>query len=830
MPTNLDNNLNISTLDEDVLTPSLFSQVIVDISSSEVDKIFDYACDESIKIGSRVIVPFGPREIEGFVIGIKHSTDWDIKKIKPIKKVLDDMPVISLELLSLKDYMVDSLGLKVVDILRLFIPSQMRGGRIKELNAVSISLNPEYTIDDESKLIKKSSQNQRDVFRHICEVQSEFLRTLNKEFSTTAINALVTKGIFIKSVQKLGRVPYKGMGEYPSKTIKLTPLQSSAVDSILNIYKQVLSHNDIPDIAEISLSDNSENSGDSTSSKNSNTITSKSTDINTSNSNKVLDKYDEVSDNKFLNYKKNTILLHGVTGSGKTEVYMHLIDSVLKQEKTAIVLVPEISLTPQTLRIFRGRFGDRVAILHSGLSAGERFDEWQRLLTGQAKVAVGARSAIFAPLKDIGIIIIDEEHDTSYQSESNPRYNTKDIAKYRANLNNCILVLGSATPSIESYYKTTIGEYSLVEMPQRVNFKPLPHIQIVDMKKEIYRGNDSPFSRDLLHGLENCLTRQGDKAMLFLNRRGYSSYVICRECGLVAKCTDCDVSLVYHKQDNVLKCHFCQNRYASLTHCPSCKSEHIRRGYVGTEQIVEKLKEIFPNVGILRMDNDTTQNKDSHLNILNEFKDGKARILVGTQMIAKGHDFSDVTFVGIIDADMSLHFADYRACERTYQLVTQVSGRAGRVDKEGSVVLQTYTPNHYAYRYAINGDYKGFFSKECNLREVTKYPPFSTIIRVLVSSEHQELAQTTLKTIFEEIVSFRTTLDKDIDSTRSPFIYLACMRSPVNRIQNKHRMQVLMRIIPSKTNIITKKIFEITRPHQNTQCNVFVEINPGNLS
>ncbi|MCL1945397.1 MAG: primosomal protein N' [Firmicutes bacterium] len=757
-------------MQDQLYNPSKYAQVIVDVSASEIDRVFDYVSIEGCLIGHRVVVPFGARQVEGYVIGLSDRTTVPVNKLKSIVKILDELPSISHELLQLKDYMVSALGLKIVDVLRLFIPAQMRGGRIKQLDRIVISLNPIYSINDIDKLIKKSSQNQLDVFEHLCNVGSVPLAELSKEYSVSSINNLVKREIFVKTIQKVVRTPYKEMLQ-GDKDIALTPMQQNAVNSIIGYNEQAVDNNDI-----------------------------------------------------------NTVVLHGVTGSGKTEVYMHLIDSVLKLQKTAIVLVPEIGLTPQTLRIFRSRFGSLVAMLHSGLSAGERFDEWQRLLTGQATVALGARSAIFAPLSNIGIIIIDEEHDNSYQSESNPRYNTKDIAQFRAKYNNCVVVLGSATPSIETYYNTKIGIYKLVEMPNRVNFKPLPKIEIVDMKKEIYRGNDSPFSQSMLQSLYECMSRDGDKAMLFLNRRGYSSYVICRACGLVAKCTDCDVSLVYHKQDNVLKCHFCNNRFATLTHCPSCKSEHIRRGYVGTEQIVEKLNEHFPAIKVLRMDNDTTQGKDSHLNILNEFSNGDSRILVGTQMIAKGHDFASVTFVGIIDADMSLHFADYRACERTYQLVTQVAGRAGRVDKEGSVVLQTYTPNHYAYRFAIKGDYAGFFDKECNLREVTKYPPFSTIIRVLVSSEIQELAQQTLKSIFDNIVAIRNEFDKKIDEKHSPFIYLACMRSPVNRIQNKHRMQALMRVLPQYSISILSQIFGIAKASTNDKCKIFVEINPGNLS
>lgn len=485
------------------------------------------------------------------------------------------------------------------------------------------------------------------------------------------------------------------------------------------------------------------------------------------------------------------------------------------------MLVPEISLTPQVLRSFRSRFGDNVALLHSGLSVGERFDEWRRLLDGRAKVAVGARSAIFAPLSNIGLIIIDEEHDSSYVSESNPRYITHEVAAFRAQFNRCKLLLGSATPSIESYYHAQKGDYKLLELPERVNKKQLPEMEIVNMCKEVYDGNNGVFSRLLVSELTECMAR-GEQAIIFINRRGYSSYMMCRSCGYVAKCEQCDVSLVYHKEENVLKCHYCGNRYAVLDECPQCHSSSIKRGFVGTQAIVEQLYKLFPDKKILRMDNDTTQNKNSHAAILGEFASGKASILVGTQMIAKGHDFPNVTLVGIVDADMSLHFADYRACERTFQLITQVAGRAGRDTKPGKVVLQTYSPNHYVYRFAAKNDYKGFYEKECNLREVTKYPPFSKIVRVLVSGESEELCSRTLKGIFDDI----TVLSRD---NRGSFAYFAAMKSPVKRIQNKYRVQILMRIVSCFDKIIGN-VYNIVDKHTVSKVSVFVEINPNNLS
>ncbi|MEG1609388.1 MAG: primosomal protein N', partial [Clostridia bacterium] len=352
--------------------------------------------------------------------------------------------------------------------------------------------------------------------------------------------------------------------------------------------------------------------------------------------------------------KQECVLLHGVTGSGKTVVYMEAIKKVIAEGKSAIMLVPEISLTPQTLKNFRSYFGDNVAMLHSALSVGERFDEWRRLLFGEAKIVVGARSAIFAPCQNVGIIIVDEEHDNSYISESNPRFNTIDLAQFRAHFNHSKVVLGSATPSIDSYLKAKEGAYHLVKMDERIASSGMPPIQIVNMSQQVFYGNTSIFSQELSKQLLEVIAR-GEQAMIFLNRRGHSSFVMCKKCGYVAKCEDCDVSLTYHSVDNMLKCHFCGKRYAMLTRCPSCGSDQIRYGKIGTQKVVEEVQKLAPNVKILRMDNETTTTKNAYLDILGDFAAQKAQVLVGTQMIAKGHDFPNVTLVGILDADMSLY-------------------------------------------------------------------------------------------------------------------------------------------------------------------------------
>lgn len=733
----------------------MIAEVIVDISNSEVDRVFDYKIDEhsSATVGSRVLIPFGTKTLEGYVISVKENSEYDPSKIKNIIETLDKTPVISAEMLKLMEYMTQKYHLRKVDVLRLFIPSQLRGGRVKELVKDYASISSEYLNADPATFIRKGATAQEELFEYLREVGEESVTFLNSNFSASSLRNFVARGIVKVRQVEVFREPYKDSVAEIEKKISLTDAQQRVVNEI------------------------SKSSG-------------------------------------------QTYLLHGVTGSGKTEVYMRLISKALAENKNAIMLVPEISLTPQVLKLFRSRFGDRVALLHSGLSVGERFDEWRRLLNGQAQVAVGARSAVFAPINNVGVIIIDEEHDSSYVSESNPRYVTSDVASFRAKYNGCNLVLGSATPSIDTYYKSEIGEYKLLELKERVNKKPLPRIEVVNMCNEFYAGNNGLFSRLLENKLRNCV-ESGNQAIVFLNRRGYSSYMMCRSCGYLAKCNDCDVSLVYHKEDNLLKCHYCGNRYTALKECPECKSKYIKQGYVGTQQVVEKLQQMFPNETILRMDNDTTQNKDALVKILDSFAKKKASILVGTQMIAKGHDFPDVTLVGIVDADMSLHFSDYRSHERTYQLITQVSGRAGRESKTGEVVLQTYTPNQYVYRYAINGDYKGFYEKECNLREVTNYPPFTRILRILVSSSDEEIAIKTLKDIFDDVSVV-------VKENTNDVLYFSAMKSPVKRIQTKYRMQILMRIKDNQEEI-TSKVYDIVDKYHVPKASVFVEINPNNL-
>ena len=729
----------------------MVASVIVDISTSEIDRIFEYLVPSGMQVrkGDRVLVPFGNKTIEGFCIDLKDSPDTS-RELKEIKDRLDPYSAITEEQLELAKFMRARYYIRHVDCLRLFIPSKLRGGRVRELKRQYVCLAQDRPYE---QLLEEAATPARRAVVERLKEGGEFLSRLTSEVSASCVNTLIKHGILIKTDREIMRSP---LGYEPQKSAlpSLRPAQQAALETILSMQRRVA-------------------------------------------------------------------LLYGVTGSGKTEVYMRCIAKALQEGKTAIMLVPEISLTPQTLKIFRSRFGDIVAMLHSGLSDGERFDEWRRIITGDAKVVVGARSAIFAPLKNVGVIIIDEEHDSSYVSESNPRYITADIAKWRAEYNGGKVILGSATPSIESFLLARRGQYELVRMDERISGN-MPDMHIVDMKQEIISGNNGIFSAELTASLKDTVAR-GEQAMIFLNRRGHSSFVMCKKCGYTAKCTDCDITLTYHSADNKLKCHYCGKRYKMLDCCPECGSREIRYGKIGTQRVVEELKKIFPDINILRMDNETTATKTAYLDILGAFASGEAQILVGTQMIAKGHDFPNVTLVGILDADMSLYFSDYRSAERTFQLVTQVAGRAGRAAKLGKVILQTYSPNHYVFRFAARYDYDGFFDKENNTRLVSDFPPYTTIMRIMMSGADEDKVIECAKAIYLKIKPLKDKYDYDI-------VYMQAMKSPVGKIENKFRYQILLRFKRVRERNIIADAYKAMEEGKTKGVSVFAEINPQNLN
>ncbi|MBN1527200.1 MAG: primosomal protein N' [Candidatus Omnitrophica bacterium] len=453
-----------------------------------------------------------------------------------------------------------------------------------------------------------------------------------------------------------------------------------------------------------------------------------------------------------------TFLLYGITASGKTEVYLQAIEHVLKAGRQAIVLVPEISLTPQTVERFVSRFGHKVAVLHSGLTPAKRFLEWKKIRDGKAVIAVGARSAIFSPMKNIGVIIVDEEHETSYKQDDVPRYHARDVAEERARLNSCPLILGSATPSLESYYKAKKGDYKLIKLTKRIDERLLPKVKIVDMRMELAtRKRLAIFSKVLLDALDRTL-KNGKQAMIFLNRRGFSTFLNCKKCGFVMKCKRCDTALVYHFEERKLLCHYCNYKMEPPDICPNCKSSYVRYFGLGTEKVESEISHAFPHSHIARMDSDTTAKSGSHDKILGDFRTGDTNLLVGTQMIAKGHDFPAVTLVGVVSADVSLNVPDFRASERTFNLLTQVGGRAGRGEDGGEVIVQTYAPGHYSILAAAKHDYEKFYEEEIVARKELLYPPFINLVKLTVRARNDDLAARTAQRLAQAIAAETKTM------------------------------------------------------------------------
>lgn len=511
-----------------------------------------------------------------------------------------------------------------------------------------------------------------------------------------------------------------------------------------------------------------------------------------------------------------TYLLHGVTGSGKTEVYMELIEDVLSKGKTSIMLVPEISLTPQMVQRFQKRFGDNIAALHSALSDGEKYDEWRRIARGEASIVIGARSAIFAPLNNIGIIIIDEEHSDSYkQGDSNPRYSAKDVAMIRGKYHNCPVIMGSATPSLETMARAQKGVYKYLSLPNRVNGKKLPLVRIIDMNEEIKKSRGH-FSRNLVTSINDKLEHD-EQIILLLNRRGYASFITCKNCGYTFKCPNCDISLTYHKSSNTLRCHYCGYGTKVYDTCPECKEKSINDLGVGTQKIEEELGEIFPNARILRMDFDTTSRKGAHEKMINSFKNHEYDILLGTQIVAKGLDFSNVTLVGVINADTSLNIPDFRSSENTFSLLSQVAGRSGRSEKSGEVIIQTYNPEHYAISYTKMHDYIGFYNKEMEIRKTLKYPPFYYLCHIKISGKEMEY-------VSKEAEKVKRALVRNLMNTS----ILGPTPSTIFRVNNIYRFGIILKY--KKEDRLKETLEKVIEHYKgNSKIKIDVDFNPSQI-
>lgn len=528
---------------------------------------------------------------------------------------------------------------------------------------------------------------------------------------------------------------------------------------------------------------------------------------------KLNDDQQKVCDDIINSKGNNTFLIHGVTGSGKTNVYMEIIDNIIKKGKTAIMLVPEISLTPQIISRFTSKF-EKIAVLHSGLSDGEKYDEWRKINEEKVDIVIGARSAIFAPLKNIGVIIIDEEHSNTYKQENTPRYHAIDIAKKRCEYHNIPLVLGSATPQLETYARAKKNNYKLLELKKRYNNQQLPKIEIINMNKEFKKAN-SYFSDRLLKEIQNRIDKE-EQTIIFLNRRGYSSTITCKNCGFIEKCPNCDISLTYHKTSNMLRCHYCGFAEKRKNNCPNCHEE-VKDYGIGTEKVEEELNKLLNNAKIIRMDIDTTTKKRAHDNIIKDFGDGKYNILLGTQMIAKGLDFPNCTLVGVINADISLNFPDFRASETTFQLLNQVSGRSGRGQKEGLVLIQTFNPDHYAIKYTKNNDYCGFYQEEMAIRRKLNYPPYYYICLIRIISKDYNIASDT-----------STKIGTYLKNELKQQIILGPSVANQFKLNNNYRFQIIIKY--KNINNIIETLTKLQQ-HYFNQKNIKIEIdfNPMKL-
>lgn len=816
---------------------NLVAKIIIDNRVAKLDKPFTYLVrDEmksNIKEGMRVVVPFGRgnRLIKGIVIALDNYTG-DLSKLKYVEELLDNKPLISKELIKLSLWMSDYYLSPYIDAFKTVLPP----GDFKKINTY-ISLKDKEAIEwnkltkreiDIVKLLIKKNNISIDEVKGIIKEKNvnKYIKDLEEKniISTSfQIDTKITKKYekYVKlnnsqiplkeQINKIGSRAYKQV-----EIVKYLYLKGKeglslkelliAVDTSYSTVKALEKKGIVTIIDREVLR---------------NPISRKIEDYKPFNMSKAQNYCVQTIFNNIYNESENNkFLLHGVTGSGKTEVYLQLIEKVIKMGKDVIVLVPEISLTPQTVERFVGRFGNNVAVLHSRLSFGERFDEWRRIKEGKVQIVVGARSAVFAPFGNLGLIVIDEEHETSYKSSMNPKYNTMEVAEKRCELEKAYLLLGTATPSIETYYRAQNKDIELLTLPDRINKKKLPTVNIVDMREELEKGNKTMFSSELFNGIYENLEK-GNQTILFLNRRGYSTFVSCRKCGYVLKCSNCDVSMTYHIKNNLLKCHYCGVAKKAPSVCPSCNSRYIKYFGIGTQKVEEEINNYFPKARIARMDVDTTTRKDSYINILNKMKKGKIDILIGTQMVAKGLDFPRVTLVGIIAADTSLNLPDFRASERTFQLITQVAGRAGRGDIDGKVIVQTYNPGHFSIQTSKTHDYESFYNKEIPLRKEFQFPPYTNLISILIYGKDQNKIPTISREIYKNIVKELKAKDKNelIKKIYGP------SPAPLEKIKNNYRWQILIKCKDEDLDLLKTIIKRVYIINSNNKIYEYVKMN-----
>ncbi len=761
----------------------MIASILVDVKAKEVDRTFDYLIpsklENIIEVGQRVKVPFGSRLIMGYVLELKEKSEYE--KLKRVMEVLDIIPSLTDELIELGKELSISNTSPLVSIYQAMLPKALKSKYKKKLNVVDSSiLSLDFALKfnrfKEVLFDKELDEYLREIKQNIKSGNLFITYEVKQASSEKYLKKikLINPDIELKGAKQIAVLDY--LKEHPDVykrdlmqvvNVASATLKSLIEKGVIEEYKLEI-YREVPSVYG----------------PNNKTVVLNYEQVNV---------YEEIIKD-INNYQ--VFLLHGVTGSGKTEIYLNIIEDVLKKGQEAIMLVPEISLTPMMVSRFKGRFGKNVALLHSGLSIGEKYDEWRKIRRKEVSVVVGARSAIFAPFDNLGIIIIDEEHSDSYKQDTLPTYQAKDVAMLRCKHYKIPLIMGSATPSVESYYNALQGDYKLLEMRYRANKARMPEVYIEDMRFEFKGGNRSIFSKRLDDLMTDRLEKK-EQIILLLNRRGHSTFVMCRSCGEVIMCPNCDISLTYHDRTNSLKCHYCGHDEPNPSVCPRCSSKYIRYMGIGTERVEEFIHQRFPDAKVIRMDTDTTNFKGAHEKLLYDFEHN-GDILLGTQMIAKGLDFPKVSLVGVLAADMSLSLPDYKAIEKTFQLLTQVSGRAGRHDILGEVVIQTYNPDHYAINHAKSHDYHSFYETEMNIREIAGYTPFYNLVQIVASDKD---VRTVLREGTKIVMRLRKELPDDI-------VILGPVLPKISRINNYFRAQIIIKY--QKSDImdeILKKIY-----------------------
>ncbi|WP_454919489.1 primosomal protein N' [Abiotrophia defectiva] len=763
----------------------MFVKVIVDIPAAQVNRPFDYqvpeAYQDSLQLGMRVQVPFGNRQLLGFVVGIHHTSDFK-GTLKPITAVLDYESFINEELLDLSEHLAQTLHAFRINVLQAMLPAMLK---VKYQNIFLIHqpqglsdyelpsdwLNQSQLDKDqvEAQLSRKQIKQLLDqgVLELVYQVQDQ-TTTKTQTMIELAMPAESIKQIIQdlparsqKVAQLLTYLLASGQPQWEQQALlAASQVSASSLKTALkhgyiksqkvSVYRDPLAHLEVEQSQSRTLTE----------------------------AQKAV--YEQVAQ-ALEAHQDQTFLLEGVTGSGKTEVYLQLMAKASQMGRGAILLVPEIALTPQMVRQVKSRFQTGVAVLHSGLTNSQKYDEWRRIIRGQATIVVGARSSIFAPIRDLGLVIIDEEHETTYKQSDTPRYHAREVAIWRCHYHQAPLLLGSATPSLESRSRAQVGRYQHLRLPERVNGRPLPPVTLVDMTKEMAQQTTDELSSVLKDKIADRLAK-GQQIVLLLNRRGYASYMLCRECGQVIQCPRCDISLTYHKHEHRLKCHYCDYQSPVPDRCPNCHSDYLRTFGLGTQKIEELLNQHFPEARVIRMDMDTTRKKGQHEALLDRFRRHEADILLGTQMIAKGLDFEAVTLVGVINADTALNLPDFRAGEKTFQLLTQVAGRTGRGRFEGEVLIQTYNPDHYVMQLAQQHDYESFFYYEMKRRHLGHYPPYFYTTLITISSKYQAKAQAMSHQVKQALLA-----------SGAPIEILGPSQGAIARINERYYFQLLLK-------------------------------------